>query len=135
MEILFYILGFVMLAFGILQIILFFKLWGMTNDVRRIKQRFVVNIDDQEKEIIKAIYKRESNLEQRLFDFAYSVFERTYLYCIEWGFTGMKQTELFERKLKKVIPVYNKAGIAVPEIFGAIKSCKDFDAYFSLPKE
>lgn len=28
--------GIVMIAFGILQIILFFKLWGMTNDVNRI---------------------------------------------------------------------------------------------------
>lgn len=28
--------GIVMIAFGILQIILFFKVWGMTNDVKRI---------------------------------------------------------------------------------------------------
>lgn len=28
--------GIVMIAFGILQIILFFKVWGMTNDVSRI---------------------------------------------------------------------------------------------------
>ena len=27
------IIGIVMLVFGILQIVLFFKLWGMTNDV------------------------------------------------------------------------------------------------------
>lgn len=29
----------VIIAFGILQIILFFKLWGMTNDVKKIKQQ------------------------------------------------------------------------------------------------
>lgn len=28
--------GIVMIAFGILQIILFFKVWGMTNNVKRI---------------------------------------------------------------------------------------------------
>ena len=28
--------GIVMIAFGILQIILFFKIWGMTNNVKRI---------------------------------------------------------------------------------------------------
>ena len=28
--------GIVMIAFGILQIILFFKVWGMTNDVKKI---------------------------------------------------------------------------------------------------
>ena len=27
----------VIIVFGILQIILFFKLWGMTNDVKKIK--------------------------------------------------------------------------------------------------
>ena len=31
------IIGIVMLVFGILQIVLFFKLWGMTNDVSQIK--------------------------------------------------------------------------------------------------
>ena len=29
--------GLVMIVFGVLQIILFFKLWGMTNDVSKIK--------------------------------------------------------------------------------------------------
>ena len=28
--------GIVIIAFGILQIILFFKVWGMTNNVKRI---------------------------------------------------------------------------------------------------
>lgn len=31
--------GLVMIAFGILQIILFFKLWGMTNNVKRIRNK------------------------------------------------------------------------------------------------
>lgn len=29
------------LIFGVLQIILFFKLWGMTNDVRKIKEELI----------------------------------------------------------------------------------------------
>lgn len=32
------LLAIILLVFGILQIILFFKLWGMTNDVNRILQ-------------------------------------------------------------------------------------------------
>lgn len=32
-----------MLVFGILQIILFFKLWGMTNDVRSMKEQLQKN--------------------------------------------------------------------------------------------
>lgn len=31
------ILSIILLVFGVLQIILFFKLWGMTNDVRSIR--------------------------------------------------------------------------------------------------
>lgn len=30
--------GIIIIAFGILQIILFFKMWGMTNDVKQIKK-------------------------------------------------------------------------------------------------
>ena len=33
----------VIIVFGILQIILFFKLWGMTNDVSKIKSNIVKN--------------------------------------------------------------------------------------------
>lgn len=33
------ILSIILLLFGVLQIILFFKLWGMTNDVRSIKNK------------------------------------------------------------------------------------------------
>jgi membrane protease subunit (stomatin/prohibitin family) len=38
METITIILGLVMLVFGILQIILFFKVWGMTNDVSAIRE-------------------------------------------------------------------------------------------------
>ena len=34
----------VIIVFGILQIILFFKLWGMTNDVKKIKSSFPMSI-------------------------------------------------------------------------------------------
>lgn len=34
-------LSFVLFVFGILQIILFFKLWGMTNDVRLLRKHFI----------------------------------------------------------------------------------------------
>lgn len=32
--------GFLMIAWGILEIILFFKIWGMTNDIRALKKDF-----------------------------------------------------------------------------------------------
>lgn len=38
----------IIIAFGILQIILFFKVWGMTNDVRKIKNILELNIKQQQ---------------------------------------------------------------------------------------
>lgn len=38
----------VMLVFGILQIILFFKLWRMTNDVRSMKEQSSTNSKEME---------------------------------------------------------------------------------------
>lgn len=33
------------IIFGFLQIILFFKIWGMTNDIRKIKDKYVGNYE------------------------------------------------------------------------------------------
>lgn len=41
------IIGIVMLVFGILQIVLFFKLWGMTNDVRRLTEHFLKSDENE----------------------------------------------------------------------------------------
>lgn len=35
----------ILIIFGVLQIILFFKLWGMTNDIKRITRRFNCDSD------------------------------------------------------------------------------------------
>jgi hypothetical protein len=35
------LLGIILVIFGILQLVLFFKMWGMTNDVRALKNHFV----------------------------------------------------------------------------------------------
>lgn len=33
--------GIIMIVFGILQIVLFFKLWGMTDDIKAIKNKYL----------------------------------------------------------------------------------------------
>lgn len=134
-------LGIVMLIFGILQIILFFKLWGMTDNVRWIK-RHLGKEEDQQRAIMKAICKRDPNLEQLLFDYAYALLYRVYGAYNDLLDNNPQSeyflnlaTERFEKALRRISVAYNAAGIAVPEVFSAIKSCEDFDAYFSLPKE
>lgn len=39
----------IVIVFGALQIILFFKVWGMTNDVRKIKNKTVNSFNEAHK--------------------------------------------------------------------------------------
>ena len=40
----------VLLIFGVLQIILFFKVWVMTNDIREIRNKYLKNEDEKRRE-------------------------------------------------------------------------------------
>lgn len=40
----------VLLIFGVLQIILFFKVWGMTNDIKEIRNKYLKEEDKTRKE-------------------------------------------------------------------------------------
>ena len=37
----------VLLVFGVLQIVLFFKIWGMTNDIREMRNKYLKDEDDK----------------------------------------------------------------------------------------
>lgn len=45
----------ILLIFGVLQIILFFKVWGMTNDIKEIRNKYLK--DEDEKRRQKAEYE------------------------------------------------------------------------------
>ena len=36
----------ILLIFGVLQIILFFKVWGMTNDIKEIRNKYLKDEDE-----------------------------------------------------------------------------------------
>lgn len=44
----------ILLIFGVLQIILFFKVWGMTNDIKEIRNKYLK--DEDEKKIRETEY-------------------------------------------------------------------------------
>lgn len=48
MNLITFIFGIIILIFAILQIVLFFKLWRMTNDVHLIKENKQISSNDQE---------------------------------------------------------------------------------------
>ena len=72
------LLGIIIVVFGILNLILFFKMWGMTNDVRAIKNHFIkeekptisenVTTDDGWAEDATDQEKREAGSESRRFE-------------------------------------------------------------------
>ena len=39
----------VLLIFGVLQIILFFKMWGMTNDIKEMRNKYLKDEDEKER--------------------------------------------------------------------------------------
>lgn len=55
----FELLSIIFLIFGILQIILFFKIWGMTNDVRAIKE-YLTKTEESQKPFSNE-YQNEEN--------------------------------------------------------------------------
>ena len=40
----------ILLIFGVLQIILFFKVWGMTNDIKEIRNKYLKDEDEKRRE-------------------------------------------------------------------------------------
>lgn len=52
--------GWIIIAFGVLQVILFFKVWIMTNDIREMKNEFIVG-DSNQWTLNKAILKGDKS--------------------------------------------------------------------------
>lgn len=40
----------ILLIFGVLQIILFFKVWGMTNDIKEIRNKYLKDEDEKRRQ-------------------------------------------------------------------------------------
>lgn len=102
------LLSIIMLIFGILQIILFFKVWGMTNDVRKLKEELLTPTN--QKSIARAILKNDPNLENILFD---AVFQYLWGECYAEG-TSFGNMEQFKK-------IYKKLNIPFPAVFEKIK--------------
>lgn len=44
----------ILLIFGILQIILFFKVWGMTNDIKEIRNKYLKDEDEKQRKELES---------------------------------------------------------------------------------
>lgn len=110
------ILWLIVFIFGILQIILFFKVWGMTNNVKTIKEKYVTPIDSYNPTItyygIKAI-KGKEEAKKYLTDEILKVFSS----CDTSSFRFRKDYEDMVNTIKdKFKIVLNDAGIDFPSM-------------------
>lgn len=110
----------VVLVFAILQIILFFKVWGMTNDVDKIRKKYLVEADYYD--LVKEYYKGNPELASLLFENIYREYEKLYLHKSEY--------DDYKDVRSHYMPIYKKAGIKFPAVLNSINSQEDFVEVF-----
>lgn len=126
----------VILVVGILQIILFFKIWGMTNDVRALKKKFTLSsVSLSPSEILKEGYKGNPELPNILFDAVYEDIEavwsdRTASVYDQQTQCWVENDEAFMTKRIQAIKdhykaIYARVNIPFPAVFDAISSAGD----------
>lgn len=131
----------VILVVGILQIILFFKIWGMTNDVRALKKKFTLSsVSLSPSEILKEGYKGNPELPNILFDAVYEDIEavwsdRTASVYDQQTQCWVENDEAFMTKRIQAIKdhykaIYARVNIPFPAVFDAISSAGDFGKAF-----
>ena len=131
----------VILVVGILQIILFFKIWGMTNDVRALKKKFTLSPASlSASEILKESYKGNPELPNFLFDAVYKDMEavwndRTASVYDQQTQCWVENDEAFMAKRIQAVKdhykeLYARVNIPFPAVFDAISSAGDFGKAF-----
>ena len=140
----------VILVVGILQIILFFKIWGMTNDVRALKKKFTLSPASlSTSEVLKESYKGNPELPNFLFDAVYKDMEAVWNNRAESVYdqqtpcwvenNEVVMTKNGEAAMTKRITeikdrykdLYARVNIPFPAVFDAISSAGDFGKAFS----
>lgn len=120
--------GIVMVAFGILQIILFFKIWVMTNDVKELKNELISNPDQWA--LNKAILKGDKiKIEEILFNAMFIRLKKAYDDTIP-DIDGSKK-EIFAEQISTIKKEYKerymKYGITFPDAVDKIEIPEDIE--------
>lgn len=107
------------IVIAILSIILFFKVWGMTNNVKKIKEHLLTS-SYSKSIILREIKKQNPHIDAILFDAMWSVLEDLYLNVSEPNYKA--KIEYFKK-------LYEQAGVPFPEDVDKIKSDADYKEY------
>lgn len=100
-------LSIILLIFGVLQIILFFKVWGMTNNVKKIAKKLQCEKDKTWNVRRALLYGDKELAKKELLDCIISDFER-----FGDGGYGFDDTKAI---IDKYEPAFKQLGIEIPE--------------------
>lgn len=119
--------GVVMIVFGILQIILFFKVWGMTNDIKELKNE-LISIPDKWT-LNKAILKGDKRkIEEILFNAMFicikNAFDDSHSNLDGSNATFVERIAAIKKEYKEK---YIKYGIVFPSAVDKIEAWEDID--------
>lgn len=120
--------GYVMIAFGILQIILFFKVWIMTDDVKKLKNELIGGSDDWT--FRKAVLKGDKTLiSKMLFNEMFVEIKECYKDYTTDTVENKKQlfTDKFSKLKERYEKKYLKYGIEFPEAVSRIETPEDIE--------
>lgn len=107
----------ILLVFGVLQIILFFKVWGMTNDVNKITSKLQCEKDNTWNVRRALLYGDKELAKKELMNCIISDFEK-----FGDGGYGFNQVEDI---IAKYEPAFNQLEMEIPENLRNIKSYAD----------
>lgn len=120
--------GYVMIAFGILQIILFFKVWIMTDDVKKLKNELIGNTDDWT--FRKAVLKGDKTLISKML-FNEMFVEIKEYYNDSSPYAEDVKNKIFAENISKLKERYEKKylkyGIEFPEAVSRIEVRNDIE--------
>ena len=120
-------LSVILIIFGILQIILFFKLWGMTNDVRHISEKIGAQPIDTFPQLEQSIRKLllEGEKDQAI-DLLRSNLVKDLIDYISKGYNY----QIINNLKNHYREYYEKFGVPFPEQVEKINTLKDLEQLF-----
>lgn len=130
MEGMFTFVGIIIIVFGILQIILFFKMWGMTNDVKKMKNELVGSDSEnlRKMQLNKAILKEDkSKIAEMLFDELFNQLQSYYYDSLDYSGGEDYFTSKISNLKKEYKEKYLKYGIDFPESINKIEKREDLE--------
>lgn len=116
---------FIVIVFGVLQLILFFKIWGMTNDVDKLKSKFCKSKESEisfEEMLVRINYQKGKGEALKMLE---NKLEKDFANLIDAKYIVQYFNEQHNKLLKEYKFLYGYLGCEVPEWFANF----DYDRY------